>query len=353
MLLLVPLLVLGGCKGETHDEDLVDDDADDDTGDDDVGDDDSDDDSGDDDSGDDDSGDDDSGDDDSGADDSGDDDSGDDDTADDDSGNGEGECGDGLDNDGDGTIDCDDPDCLDYPAEARVTHYTGIDAGHCGFGVIPVDATPFGRILALPTWMYGTAELCGAFVEISSCLAEDWYGNTPDCSDRTAITAMVTDECPAATNPLCDDPSLYHLDLSEAAFDDLGELGCGVLGGIGWRLVERPGDDTLRVVNKDGINEWWYAARVFDHRYPVVSVEFRDASVGSSWLVAERQPANFWVVTYPGGLQLPLSVRIIDIHGQIFTSTDLVTDLDDLSSFDSGAQFPAGLGGGDLAQFGL
>ena len=56
------------------------------------------------------------GDDDTGDDDTGDDDTGDDDTGDDDTGPpGETDCGDDQDNDGDGLIDCADPDCEVHP----------------------------------------------------------------------------------------------------------------------------------------------------------------------------------------------------------------------------------------------
>ncbi len=261
-------------------------------------------------------------------------------------------CDDGVDNDGDGDVDCHDPDCGFTANEARITYYQGIDGGNCGFGTIPTTSIPYGYIIAPNTAFYNDAAVCGVFVELDACGATSWGGSTPGCSDETVITAMITDQCPAGSNQQWCSGDMHHFDLSEAAFDTLGELSCGVMGGLQWRFVERPGNDTLRVVNQAGSNAWWYSVFIHDHRYGIVSVEIRDA-VSSTWVTTDRQTYNSWVATSTAGFTLPLSVRVTDIHGQVLTATDLVTDFNDSSSFDTGDQFPAGQGGGTLADFGL
>lgn len=263
-------------------------------------------------------------------------------------------CSDGLDNDSDGATDCQDSDCAAAAAyEARATFYEGIDTGNCGFGAIAQDAVPYGFIVAPNTAFYNGSATCGAFVEISSCGASAWGGGTNGCSREATITAMVTDQCPAASNSQWCGGDKVHFDLSPAAFAALAEPSCGVVGPLKWRFVERPGDDTLAVRNKDGVNAWWYAAFIDRHRYGITAVSFREAAAGSAWVPATRTDYNAWIATGSGGFQLPLSVRVTDIHGQVLEAADVITDLNDFSLFDTGKQFPAGRGGGTLSSFGL
>jgi expansin (peptidoglycan-binding protein) len=140
--------------------------------------------------------------------------------------------------------------------------------------------------------------------------------------------------------------SVMHLDLGTDAFAALADPRCGVVEGLEWRFVERPGDDAIRVVNKDGVNAWWYAFFVHRHRYALARAEVRDAA-SSSWSEALRQPWGAFVVTSASGLVPPLDVRLTDVHGQVLVLDDIVTSLQPGASFESAAQFPAGLGGGD------
>ena len=96
--------------------------------------------------------------------------------------------------------------------------------------------------------------------------------------------------------------------------------------------------------NKDGINQWWYSLYVEEHNYAITQVEIRD-SVGG-WQVATRSDTNFWNIESGAGLQTPFDVRVTDVHGNVITAQDVVTNLNENQMFDLGAQFPSGMGGG-------
>lgn len=233
-----------------------------------------------------------------------------------------------------------------YPFEARATFYSDGPDGSCGFG-----ADPWPYVIAPAEWMNGDGSLCGAFLEITSRHAQH-PGAAEGCAKGTTIVAMVTDRCPAQGNEeWCADPSVMHLDLGSDAFAALAHPHCGVVEGLEWRFVERPGDEPIRVVNKDGINPWWYAFFVHRHRYALAKAEVRDAS-SATWTEALRQPWGAFVLTSASGLVPPLDVRLTDVHGQVLVLDDVVTSLTPEAAFDSDAQFPAGLGGGDPLNLG-
>jgi expansin (peptidoglycan-binding protein) len=217
---------------------------------------------------------------------------------------------------------------------ASATHYTGIDNGRCGFQNIPSGSSPHERIAALPTWLFGGAQWCGAADTFASC-----GGVT-----NTTLKVMVSDECPADTNQEHCYDGAWHFDLSQPAFSDMADLSCGVLGDVSWQVVEGTHAGNVKVRNKDGINQWWYSLYVLDHNYAITQVEMRPNA--GEWVDATRSDTNFWTIESGSGITLPIDVRITDIHGQVITGAGVVTDFNDNSEFDVGAQFPGGMGGG-------
>lgn len=225
----------------------------------------------------------------------------------------------------------------------RATFYEEIDQGSCGFGA---DHAPY--IAAPAEWMMGQhARVCGAYVQVTSQGAVGPNGDAT-CATGDTITFEVTDTCPAQGNERwCANPSVAHFDLGAAAFAALGTPACGVLTGLTWQWVEMPGDAPLRIRSKDGVNAWWYAFFVLDHRSALARAEVRDSS-GDAWLEARHQSYNAWVVeNAKSGFVPPLSIRLTDLHGQVVTLENVVTSLAESTEFPTTQQFPAGKGGGD------
>lgn len=225
----------------------------------------------------------------------------------------------------------------------RATFYESIDQGSCGFG-----ADHAAYIAAPAEWMMGQhARVCGTYVQVTSAGAHGPKGDT-SCANGETITFEVTDTCPAQGNEQwCADPHVAHFDLGAAAFAAIGTPTCGVLSGLTWQFVEMPGDAKLRIRSKDGVNAWWYAFFVLDHRYGLARAEVKDTS-GGAWVEARHQSYNAWVVENANdGFKPPLTIRLTDLHGQVVTLEGVVTSLAESTEFTTTQQFPPGKGGGD------
>lgn len=167
-------------------------------------------------------------------------------------------------------------------------------------------ATGGGRYFAaLNTADYAAAATCGACVEI-----------TRDGTRK--VVATVVDQCPTATNPGC---TAGHIDLSEAAFAQLGDpnegyLGTGNGGAVGvisWRYVPCPTLENVAVRLKEPGNAWWNQLLIVGHRHPIALVETR---VGGAWVRAVRQDYNYWdIKSAVSPSAWPLSVRVTDVNG--------------------------------------
>jgi expansin (peptidoglycan-binding protein) len=200
----------------------------------------------------------------------------------------------------------------------RATYFNYSVGGACSLG----EADPGEYIVAVAEPEWAGSAMCGRCIEVTGPLA--------------TITAKVYDLCPAATNPeWCDFGG--HLDLGAEAFAAIADPGLGIIP-VTWRTVACDEPGNAKLINMDGINQWWYAVIADDHRHGVASVEVQDFD--GPWVDATRQNYNVWVVQDGNGLDLPLSVRMKDIFGNVIESTDIVTDFGDGSEFDFGDQFP-------------
>jgi expansin (peptidoglycan-binding protein) len=129
-----------------------------------------------------------------------------------------------------------------------------------------------------------------------------------------------------------------HIDLSQAAFLELGALDDGYLGqraGVGqitWEYVPCPTTGNVEFRLKEPSNAGWNQVIVEGHDNPIVSVEVQ---VGGSWVSAVRHPYNFWEP--PGGNMgsLPYHVRATDNNGDSVEASLTLTS----GSQDSGQQF--------------
>lgn len=156
---------------------------------------------------------------------------------------------------------------------------------------------------AMNTADYNMAAACGACVEVSR----------QDTGQKVVIT--IVDQCPIATNDKC---VSGHIDLSQAAFAQVANVGDGYIGNragkgqITWKYVPCPTNDDVSFKLKEPDNEFWNEVLVQSHRAPIEKVEVR---VNGTWVEATRMEYNYWA---PPGNDFgtpPFRVRATDVHG--------------------------------------
>jgi expansin (peptidoglycan-binding protein) len=195
---------------------------------------------------------------------------------------------------------------IDYDAgtePGRITYYEQSGNGACD---IPQNEWPeYTAALDENHFLGGMA--CGATVRITN-------------RDK-AIVVMIVDLCPVAGNEQWCSGDLTHFDLGgEAAFGQLEPPLSGVKE-VEFQWLPAPvGDTPVKLRFKDGINPWWVAIEVLNHRYPIARLEIKNPQTGS-WLTGDRtQPGmwNYFQFDFTGnGLQAPFDIRITDQYGQI------------------------------------
>src|SRR5512133_1702792 len=122
----------------------------------------------------------------------------------------------------------------------EATTYLGTSAGACSF---PADRTLYAAVA--PSAFAGSAA-CGMCLEVTGPAAR--------------ATVEVVDLCPECT--------ATQLDLSPAAWDAVtGSAPAGVAT-VTYRDVPCPDAGPVRFVAYDGVNPYWIAVVVQDHRYP-------------------------------------------------------------------------------------
>ncbi len=199
-----------------------------------------------------------------------------------------------------------------------VTWYTfsqGTELVHCSFPthkgspdkvdfVQTGNGTYFG---AMNTSDYETAAVCGACVEVTRG------------DQNKKVTITIVDECPISTNNKC---TAGHIDLSQEAFKQLGDVGEGYLGSgkpqskgqISWKYVPCPDGETVHFTLKKPSDVFWNQVRVSGNRYEIAKLE---VSVNGTWVNATREVHNYW--TPPDGKMgnAPYRVRATDISGAV------------------------------------
>ncbi len=172
---------------------------------------------------------------------------------------------------------------------------------------------------AMNTADYNNAAACGACVEVTR----------QDTNQRVVIT--IVDQCPVATNNKC---VSGHIDLSQAAFSQLGNVGDGYLGNragkgqISWKYVPCPTNDDVSFKLKEPDNKYWNEVLVQSHRAPIQSVEVR---VNGNWVQATRTEYNYWAPPENDFGAPPFRVRATDIHGN-FVEANLELEAGDIDT---------------------
>jgi expansin (peptidoglycan-binding protein) len=202
-----------------------------------------------------------------------------------------------------------------------VTFYTfsmGTELVNCSYGThqgspdrVDFVSTGDGQYFAaINTADYNTAATCGACIEV-----------TRDGNRKVVVT--VVDQCPIATNNKC---KSGHLDLSRAAFQQIGSenegyLGTGnggMYGQISWKYVPCENDGNVHFRLKEPSNRSWNQVLVQNHKYQITKVEVR---VNGNWVNAARQDYNFWEP--PNGTfgAPPYRIRVTDVNGTVLEDT--------------------------------
>jgi expansin (peptidoglycan-binding protein) len=198
---------------------------------------------------------------------------------------------------------------IDYDTgfvKGRITFYSQSPAVACD---IPESEWPqYTAALSEKHFQNGLA--CGATANIKNGSKE--------------IQVMIVDLCPKQGNEQWCSGDLPHFDLGGAtAFSQLENIDVGVKE-VQIQFVPTPvGDTPVKLHLKDGINAYWFAIQVLNHRYPVSKLEIQDPKTGS-WITGQRKADlwNYWVFTFTGtGLMIPYQIRITDQYGQVIEET--------------------------------
>lgn len=149
------------------------------------------------------------------------------------------------------------------------------------------------------------------------------------------MTVRIVDLCPECASG--------DLDLSPDAFEQIAELQLGRVD-ISWHFVPCDVPGGLTYVVKDGSNEWWLALQVRNHRHPISTLEVQEAGSGD-WVSFERQDYNYFVGQSGSGFQLPLSVRVTDVGGNVVEDRDVIAQISDFAESSGSSQLPLECGG--------
>jgi expansin (peptidoglycan-binding protein) len=201
--------------------------------------------------------------------------------------------------------------------QGSVTFYTfdqGTAVPNCSYEVTARNpdsvahvATGNGQYFgAMNTADYAGAATCGACVELTR-------------DGNRSVVVTIVDQCPAGSNPKC---TAGHVDLSQAAFQQLGDTSEGYLGTgnggmygtISWRYVPCPVNENVSFRLKEPDRNDWNELLVQAHRYPIASVEINGQP-------AARKDYNYWEP--PGGDMgpEPFRIRVTDISGGVVNAS--------------------------------
>jgi expansin len=155
------------------------------------------------------------------------------------------------------------------------------------------------------------------------------------------IEVMVVDLCPAQENQQWCSGDMTHFDLANTStFSQLEDVGKGVTE-LQFKWVPTPvGDKPVKLRLKDGVNAYWIALQVLNHRYPVAKLELKDPKTGA-WSTGQKTSHmwNYWQFKFTGsGLTAPYEIRITDQYGQVIEET--CDSLQGNAMWDGAHQFP-------------
>jgi expansin (peptidoglycan-binding protein) len=149
------------------------------------------------------------------------------------------------------------------------------------------------------------------------------------------IQVMVVDLCPTAENQQWCSGDMTHFDLGGTETFSLLEPVITGVKELQYEWLPTPvGDSPVKIRFKDGVNPWWVAIQVINHRYPVANLELQDP-VSGEWLQGDRTLQgmwNYWKFDFSG------NIRITDQYGQVIEETGSV--LQEQYMWEGANQFP-------------
>jgi expansin len=175
------------------------------------------------------------------------------------------------------------------------TFYTFAD----GTGSCMYDATPDDLMIgAMNQTDFAGSSICGACVSVAGPKGE--------------IGIRIVSHCPEC--------SPGDIDLSPLAFSGIADTSLGRVR-ITWHLRPCPVSGPIVYHFKDGSSQWWTAVQIRNHRYPVMSVEYR--TQGGAYKTLGRTNYNYFVE--PSGMGAgPYTFRVTDIFGHALTDSGIV-----------------------------
>ncbi|MGW4842101.1 expansin EXLX1 family cellulose-binding protein [Nocardia brasiliensis] len=156
----------------------------------------------------------------------------------------------------------------------------------CSYPDLPLD----GFFVGMSTSEYGTADPCGAYLDVEG--------------PRGSVRVQIVDRCPGCA------PG--QLDLSTAAFSEIADLSDGVAK-VRYHVVRNPepvAELTYEV--KPDATAAWFAILFGGTGNPLREVAIRPAT-GGAWQHLTRGMDNYWSISRAG--TGPFAARLTDIHG--------------------------------------
>ncbi|KAN0036903.1 hypothetical protein ACTFIV_002226 [Dictyostelium citrinum] len=184
---------------------------------------------------------------------------------------------------------------------ASATFYTSMDAGNCGYEKLNGPLGPGNyMIAALGTKLYQNGAQCGQCYKISN-------------SKNASVTVMATDSCHDAGYCQRDN----HFDLSPAAFSILGPQSQGVLDGLSYVKVPCQVEGNVKIMMKDGSNDYWTSFFVFNSKVIIKQVSIK-LSNSNQFIPLVQTSYNYWPSSITG---VQFQVRIESVGGEFIYIT--------------------------------
>ena len=219
--------------------------------------------------------------------------------------------------------------------------------GGSGENGISIGTTVNGKV----TWYEGyNAESVAYYApEIESgwykcAVSENKLGEFPPQSaaeityNGKKIRVLVTDLCPNSENSHWTSQSDYYFDLGKNAFAALGDTKDGVLN-VSITKIAYQTSRNIRFQVKDGVNQWWFAGRFYNMRYPLAKVEYSNGGGFKQMEKLSGNENNWWVIRSGSNLMSNMTFRLTDVYGHTVT-TNKIGSLSENGKYDTGKNFP-------------
>jgi len=172
------------------------------------------------------------------------------------------------------------------PFAGEGTYYDADGTGNCSF-----EATGDRMVAAINGPDYAGAGWCGGCVAVTG--------------PAGTVTVRIVDQCPGCARG--------DLDLSREAFEQIAPLSAGRVA-ISWQPVACDVTGPIAYHFKDGSNAFWTAIQIRNHRYPIATLEVRDAA--GAYAAIGRVDYNYFVDTSGLGSG-PYALRVTDTRGNV------------------------------------